>query len=127
MVASVVQQISCMAEAIYHEARGEGKEGQELVAQVIYNRTQHDGFPDDTCAVINQRGQFTFKRHGGINDKKSYMKAYEIASNVMYNRGVNNANDVLYYHNTSVNPRWTSHTVKLYKRIGKHVFYRRIS
>lgn len=121
-------QVACMAEAVYHEARGEPKLGQTYVAKVILNRTRHDGFPDDVCSVVKQPGQFTYKHNKKIVDKTSYELAYEVAAHVMYQDTDDSiSSDLLYYHNASVRPRWTSKSVRFFKKVGNHVFYRRVS
>lgn len=54
------KQIHCLAETIYHEARGESFEGQRAVAAVVLNRTLDDNFPDTICKVVYQRNQFSW-------------------------------------------------------------------
>jgi hypothetical protein len=55
------KQIDCLAEAIYHEARGESKLGQAAVAQVILNRVTSDKFkPETICGITHQKNQFEF-------------------------------------------------------------------
>lgn len=117
-----------MAVAVYHEARGENDLGKAYVAKVIKNRSEKLGFPNNFCDVIKQPGQFTFNPNKGVLDKNTYNEIYKISEQVAY--GSNQWDDiddnVLYYHNKSVNPRWGK-TVKLYKKVGNHVFYKRIS
>ena len=47
--------LMCLALAVYHEARGENLDGQLAVAEVVINRVQDNGFPDDICAVVKQK------------------------------------------------------------------------
>ena len=47
----------CLAEAMYHEARGEGKEGMYAVAAVIVNRVEDKRFPNSVCDVIYEGGE----------------------------------------------------------------------
>ena len=61
----------CLAQAIYHEARGETATGQRAVANVIVNRARSSKFPGSLCGVIYQnadkgryRCQFTFACDG---------------------------------------------------------------
>lgn len=55
------KEINCLAEAIYHESRGESKLGQALVAQTILNRVTSDKFrPQSICGIVHQRNQFEF-------------------------------------------------------------------
>lgn len=43
-----------LAEIIYHEARGESMEGQQAVAEVIFNRVIADNFPGTVHEVIHE-------------------------------------------------------------------------
>ena len=50
----------CLSVALWFEARGESKKGQEAVAQTIINRSKHPNYPNSICGVIKQKGQFSF-------------------------------------------------------------------
>lgn len=54
------KQIHCLAETIYHEARGEPFDGQRAVASVVLNRTDIPEFPSEICKVVYQPGQFAW-------------------------------------------------------------------
>ena len=47
----------CLAQNIYHEARGEMIEGQIAVSNVVINRVESKQFPNDICSVVYQRNQ----------------------------------------------------------------------
>ena len=51
-----------VAETIWHEARGEGRQGLEAVASVIYNRSQNKRIPLE--AVCLARKQFSCHNEG---------------------------------------------------------------
>ena len=48
------QQMVCLAENIYFEARAEGVEGKAAVANVTRNRVNSNLFPDTYCEVVQQ-------------------------------------------------------------------------
>ena len=48
-----------IAEAVYHEARGEGKQGMVAVANVIMNRTKSRNI--SPAAVVQQPRQFSYR------------------------------------------------------------------
>lgn len=74
-------QVTCMAQAIYHESRGQSKQCQSMVADVIINRIEHPRYPSTVCGVVHQRGQFSWVGKGyRISDKKSYAEAQVIAN-----------------------------------------------
>lgn len=117
------QQLECLTAAIYFEARGESPHGQELVAQVIKNRVNRKEFPDTYCAVVDQKGQFTFKRNLPVHEVDAYNKAKEIAMNVMIDKyQYGKVSNIIGYHNLSVTPKWAlKFNNKL--KVGNHVFY----
>ena len=45
---------TCLAMALYYEARGEGPDGMLAVAEVVINRVQHPDFPGTVCDVIKE-------------------------------------------------------------------------
>jgi spore germination cell wall hydrolase CwlJ-like protein len=49
--------VGCLVEAIYFEARGEGVVGMIAVGQVILNRVNDERFPRDVCSVVHA-GQY---------------------------------------------------------------------
>lgn len=51
-------ELRCLADAVYGEARGEGFDSQAYVVAVILNRVRDPRWPDTVCDVVYQRGQF---------------------------------------------------------------------
>lgn len=122
----------CLTEAIYFEARGESPLGQIAVAEVILNRVDSGTFPDTVCGVIRQgaksgRGcQFSYLCDGKkeiIGNPTLFDRLGKIAWLMMQGRPRTLTGDATYYHNTSVNPKWSRSYVRT-ARIGDHVFYR---
>lgn len=119
-------ELNCLAQAVYFEARGEDLTGQLAVAQVIINRTQSGQFPQDYCAVVAQRGQFSFVRGGHIPSAPATSPAWHrakaiarIAHHDMWDAGVGES---LYFHATSVRPGWARRKAQV-ARIDSHLFY----
>lgn len=123
----------CLAEAIYFEARGESKEGQYAVAQVVMNRVRSGYYPADVCGVVYQNVhrrnacQFSFacdRIPDRVNNRHAWNLATAIARDVT--RGgawLPEVGDSTHYHATYVRPRWIRDMVKEDK-IGRHIFYR---
>lgn len=87
------KQVHCVAEAIYHESRGEPKLGQAAVAMVIFNRSTISEFPESWCEVVYQPGQFQWvkktkrgHKHNNPTWNNSYAAAVEFS--VMYTMGI---------------------------------------
>lgn len=127
----------CLAQAIYHEARGESREGQLAVANVIINRAFSKKYPSTICGVVFQNAdkgrykcQFTFACDGRSDmgsERGAWNRSVAMAEEAFYEfkRGERPGvvpNSTLYYHTTQVAPRW-SHTFKRVAAIGAHIFY----
>lgn len=136
-----VQQASaerdCLAQAIYHEARGESEAGQLAVANVIVNRARSGKFPATLCGVIYQnadkghhRCQFTFACDGRTDapgERRAWARSAALAEAVYVEFALGDdvgavPGSALYYHTTAVSPSW-SNTYNAVAQIGSHVFY----
>jgi hypothetical protein len=128
---------NCLAQAIYHEARGEPKEGQMAVANVIINRAMSKKYPTTICGVVYQNAskgkfkcQFTFACDGKSDngtERAAWNRALNLADEAFaeFQRGKRPGvipNSVLYYHTTAVNPNW-SEKFRQVAAIGSHLFY----
>ncbi len=134
----------CFATGLYHEARGESRDGQLAVAQVILNRMKSAAYPDTACGVIYQnahklnRCQFSFacdKRSDAPNNTALFAELRQIAKQTLKlgyapfpaqspasNADMNLA-EITHYHTTTVSPSWGSKIEKI-ATIGAHIFYR---
>lgn len=113
---------TCLARAVYFEARGEPLEGQLAVAQVILNRVASGRFADTVCGVINQRGQFSFNRKRVPADGHDWATAKAIAVIAADARWDAMAPEATAFHATRIAASWT--TMHKVGTIGNHVFYR---
>ena len=134
----MLETITCLAIAIYFEARGEPVDGQIAVGNVILNRAKDPRFPNDVCSVITQgpthkwnqaypvkhKCQFSFYCDGKSDEPKndeSFRKAVYIARELVmgkpdYSKGA------LFYHAVYVYPNWAT-KMKPTIKISKHIFY----
>jgi spore germination cell wall hydrolase CwlJ-like protein len=119
--------VNCLAQNIYHEARGESIKGQIAVAQVVLNRTKNDSYSSDICEVVWDRYQFSWTLERSlwrITDKKSYDRAMYVARSVLAGKYEDPTGGAThYYEPTQVNPEWAQQGVSK-KRIGSHLFMR---
>ena len=124
---------TCLANAVYFEARGESVKGQIAVAQVVINRVKNPAYPRTICGVVYQnkkwrnRCQFSFACDGirdRISNKRLYKQAKQIARDVTTGKKwLKAVGDSTHYHATYVRPRW-ARTMKRKTKIGLHIFYR---
>lgn len=123
----------CLAEALYFEARGESLRGQIGVAEVILNRVDSARYPGTICGVVQQGQhrrnacQFSYNCDGRANhigNKKVFNRLGKIAWSMMQGTPRKLTGEALWYHNTSVSPRWARKFHRTAK-IGSHIFYRK--
>ena len=126
------KQMSCLAEALYFEARGEPIKGQLAVGEVILNRVEDTRYPSSICKVINQGTgrrfacQFTYTCDGKletVHERKPYEMALKIAKILMTTHDRKLTRGSTHYHSNYVNPRWSKKFERVAK-FGRHIFYR---
>ena len=132
--------ITCLAVAIYFEARSEPIAGQLAVAQVVLNRVADERYPDTVCDVITEgptypsghpvrdKCQFSFWCDGkpeDIHDYEAWQTAIRVATIATETSAlpIDISEGAMFYHATSVSPSWR-HTMQMTARIGQHIFYR---
>ena len=130
--------IHCLAENIYFEARGESTAGRMAVALVTLNRVKDKRFPNTICGVVKQTKyypsgridlhscQFSWYCDGKpdtIKDEKCYKDILLIAE-VMYTYETEDFTEgALWYHSPKVKPDWSMVYTKVV-RIDNHIFYK---
>ena len=122
--AAADEALQCLAGAIYFESKGEPLTGQLAVAEVIINRAKSGRFPADVCAVVKQRGQFSFVRGGQIptiTKGASYRTAIAVAKVALASAWNSPADKALYFNTPDRRP--SVRAIKV-ASIGNHVFYR---
>ena len=127
-----VSEHTCLANAIYFEARSESEIGRLAVAQVILNRVKSPFYPDTICDVVYQNSakrnacQFSFACDGKSDNPRrgrAWERAKTLASRVMAGDGeVLAIATATNYHADYVLPEWTGTMIRLAK-IGRHIFY----
>ena len=123
---------SCLAEAIYFEARGESLAGQVAVAEVILNRIDDPRYPATVCGVTHQGAekrnacQFSYECDGRpetIADRDAFATAGKIAHILLSGRPRVLTGGATHYHADHVRPAWARRLVRT-RVIGEHIFYR---
>lgn len=131
-VAKRSEEWHCLTEALYFEARGESFRGQVAVAEVILNRVDSKRYPNSICGVVKQGQQrrnacqFSYNCDGiknRIGNKRLFEDLGRLAWVMKQGQERSLTGDALFYHNTSVRPRWARKMVRT-TRIGDHIFYR---
>lgn len=120
-------QIKCLADNIFHEARGESSDGKLAVGLVTLNRVKAGVFGKDVCSVVKQPGQFSWVPLMWNQVKtKAYLlhpdfkEAHRLAEKIFITPPKDITKNGLYFHNREVNPGWN---LKKTVTIGNHTFY----
>lgn len=113
------QNLSCMAEVIYRESKGEPYLGQLAVGQVVLNRAKHPLYPNTICEVIFQKGQFEWvSKFRKFEAPPQYIR---LAKVVLSGKHEMQHFKATHFHANYVNPRWK---LKHVATIGNHIFYK---
>lgn len=132
MSVSDKQDLHCLAQAIYYEARGEDLTGQMAVAEVVMNRVESKRYPNSICGVVFQnerarhRCQFSFACDGKSDNppqSAAWTRAKLVASYLYKNDHLQLTQAATHYHADYVTPSWANHLHETVK-IGRHIFYR---
>lgn len=128
-------ELQCLAENIYFEARGEPLAGQYAVAEVTMNRARAQNFPHTICDVVHETrwdpirrrfvADFSWTELGALSppDGAAWKQATTVANAAYEDLHAPLVPGALFYHATSVRPEW-SRTRRAIATIGKHIFYR---
>ncbi|MBN9479323.1 MAG: cell wall hydrolase [Bordetella sp.] len=123
--------LECLTQAVYYEARNESESGQAAVAEVVLNRSRHRAYPKDVCQVVYQRNsrtcQFTFTCDGSIGRRPvnavAWARAERIAREVYEGRSASQLPKTsVNYHANYVRPSWGRRLERV-RQIGAHIFY----
>jgi N-acetylmuramoyl-L-alanine amidase len=119
------QEIACLAEAIYFEARGTGKAGTEAVAHVVVNRAEDPEFPNSVCGVVADRCQFSYRCDGRpdvLADPRDRTQAVTTAQSVLAG-APDITRGALFFHAAWAEPGWFNSRSRV-GTFGGNVFYR---
>jgi N-acetylmuramoyl-L-alanine amidase len=117
----------CIVEAIYHEARGESMMCQVILAQSVFNRIIMRGWPNNACAVIKQRSQYSYRteiKDLTMHDNASKHRAAEALYNAV-NMPFDLSNGATHYVRKGTWTYWQDHpNVTFLGQCDNHVFFR---
>jgi hypothetical protein len=123
----------CLSEVMYYEARGEGEEGQQAVAEVVFHRMEHGNYGHSICAVVYEGAghpgcQFSFACDGELalpKEPEPWRETQILAARILTGevRLADATGDATHFHAVSVAPDWTGDMIRTVQ-IGNHVFYR---
>ena len=120
------KQLNCLAENVYREARGETKEGMNLVAMTTLNRARKA--KATICSTVYKPHQFSWTslKHKSKISKKEFLEIKGLVKNVVNTQYEYQNQRVLkithFYNPHKVKkPKWANE-MKVFKQEGNHIF-----
>lgn len=125
--------VDVLARTIWGEARGEGWEGMQAVANVVMNRVSIGGwYGAGVQGVCLKRWQFTAWEPAPLGNREAMLSvnegnpqfamAMQIASAAVTGTLPDITNGATHYHNATVSPKWAK-SAQVSAVIGRHTFY----
>ena len=130
--------LSCLAEAVYFEARSESFVAQLAVANVILERVSSEKYPDDICSVVHQsrkwkgkpirnKCQFSYWCDGKpetIANVEAYQQSVSASDLALQGVILAQTEGATHYHAAYVIPYWaTDDSFLTLGQVGNHIFY----
>lgn len=117
-------EVLCLAQAIYHEARGETLEGQLKVARVILNRSASSKFPNTICKVVAQPAQFPWYNYRtNIKELTAWKQSLRIA-NFLLNSNHRHKPVYWFVRSDLAGKLSWMRQLKVHETVGNHTFYK---
>jgi len=123
----------CLSEVMYYEARGEGANGQQAIAEVVFHRMRHGNYGHSICAVVYEGAghagcQFSFACNGELAQPKnaeSWRTAQILAARILTGevRLADSTGNATHFHAISTQPLWSGEMERTVQ-IGNHIFYK---
>ncbi|WP_374298281.1 cell wall hydrolase [Paracoccus sp. (in: a-proteobacteria)] len=118
--------LSCIAVAIYHEARDQGDFGQRAVASVILQRAALPHRWGGTACGTVVPTQFSFLTsrfdYPLIDDMEAWRKAVRFAARALVEGPMPELKGADHYHAAAITPDWAPRMTRV-RLIDDHVFY----
>jgi hypothetical protein len=124
--------MTCLTQAVYYEARSESLAGQQAVAQVVMNRTHDRQYPASVCGTVFQRTgayatcQFSFACDGAMGrpiEPVAWERAKDVAAKALGGFTYEPMREATHFHAAWMTPYWSANLIRV-RQIGGHVFYR---
>ncbi len=123
---------TCLAQAIYYEARSEPRIGQLAVADVVLNRVANRLYPNTICGVVFQGSErrtgceFSFTCDGAMQarlNQRKWKASEDLAGVILAGLYAPVSRDATHYHANYVTPYWAEKLTPT-ATVGTHKFYK---
>src|SRR5579863_7090670 len=133
VLTQLIAEHRCLTQALYYEARGEGRVGEQAVAEVVFHRMNAGNYGHSICAVVYEGSghpgcQFSFTCNGDLNrprEEAAWKKSEQLAAQILTGEVAlrNATGGATHYHAAWMTPFWAP-SLKKTAQIGNHIFYR---
>ena len=120
-------ELYCLAQNVYFEARSESLAGKYAVSDVVLNRVRSSRFPNTICKVVHYKCHFSWycdgKSDNPVASSAAWRDSVMVARNMLFQKkflGITEG--ATHYHATYVYPSWAS-KLRPKGQIGNHIFY----
>lgn len=128
------EELHCLQQNIFFEARSESTLGQVAVAWVTLNRMDSNRYPNTICGVVLQHRQFSWTHDGkpdtpadNIIEQRAWEDAGLVAEVALLDRARGTqspvADAIMYHADWIADPYWAASYDTVVK-IDSHIFYR---
>ena len=117
---------TCLALNVYFEARGEEPDAQRMIAEVVMERVNTEGYPKTVCGVVWEKGQFSWTNDGKSDrpkDTVAWLYAQIVANEVLLYGGEFRTG-ATHYATRDAHPYWVG-DMDVVGMYGNHIFYRK--
>ena len=124
----MLEQLLCLAEMVYFEARSEAVVDQIPVAYSAKNRAEHSSYPNTLCEVVHKPYAYSYYSDGKpetFNNKEAYGMSLYVSFLVITNIASDPTEGSTHYHHVH-QPAWWAIGKKPTRIAGFHVFYNNI-
>ena len=120
------KQVECLAQNVFHEARGSSEDDMLAVALVTINRVNHKAWGGTVCDVVYEKAQFSWTLDRKLWDVQrepdSWVKAQQIAAKVYFGSVPDFTDGATHYFNAAkVLPSWAQ-AGRNVRKIGQHTY-----
>ena len=126
------EELHCLQQNIFFEARNQSVLGQTAVAWVTFNRVESTRYPNTICGVVWDDSQFSWTEDGrpdypsdNVLEQEAWEQAGIVAEVALLDWARDRSGpigDATMYHADYVDPYWSSAYDKV-AQIDSHIFY----
>ena len=117
----MINEILCLSQIMFGEARGEPDMGKVAVAYTAINRKADPNYPKNICSVMNQPYQYQFLNNG-MPTQQQVAYLMPLAKAILEGKIDDPTRGAKWFHTRTTKPYWAKNkTIKL--AYNNHIFY----